>query len=49
MAVEADFAQALEDLLHAVRVRIEPAHHLRLEGIEPAGAAAIAVAGTGRP
>src|ERR1700738_4932895 len=37
-AVEADFAQALEDLLCAVRMRVKPAQHLRLERIKSAGA-----------
>ena len=37
-ALEAGLAQALEDLLRAVRVGVEPAHDLGLEGIELAGA-----------
>ena len=36
-AVVARLAQALEDLLRAVRMGIEPAHDLALEGIELAG------------
>ena len=36
-ALEAGLAQALEDLLRAVRMGIEPAHDLGLEGIELAG------------
>ena len=37
-ALEAGLAQALEDLLRAVRMGVDPAHDLRLEGIELAGA-----------
>ena len=37
-AVVAGLAQPLEDLLGAVRVGIEPAHDLALEGVELAGA-----------
>ena len=37
-ALEARLAQALEDLLRAVRMGIEPAHDLTLEGVELAGA-----------
>ena len=36
-ALEAEFAQALQDLLGAVGVGIEPAHDLALEGVELAG------------